>query len=175
MSHKTLILYKSKTGFTKQYAEQVAQATGAELLPLAKANAAALAGYDTVVFGSRAFAGKIDGWAKAKKLMQGAARRAVFVTGATPVSAKETVGQIWAQNLAGEEAALPHFYLQSGLCYEKMGMVDRFLMKGLNSMLSKKKDKTEADIAMQQMIAHSFDSSDPAYAAPLIEWIQAGE
>lgn len=180
MSSKTLILYQSKTGFTKQYAEQIAQAAGADLLPLARANAAALAGYDTLVFGGRAFAGKINGWSKARRLLFAkpcsARRWAVFVTGATPGSAAETIGQLWAQSLtAAEQANLPHFYLQSGLCYEKMPLVERWMMKGLDTMLRKKKDKTEKDIAMQRMISSSFDASDPAYAAPVIEWIRAGK
>lgn len=66
MNHTTLIVYQSKTGFTERYAQQIARETGARLLPLAKASPAALAGCDTVLFGSRAHAGRLDGWAKGK-------------------------------------------------------------------------------------------------------------
>lgn len=180
MTKKTLIFYQSKTGFTRRYAGQIAQKTGAVLLPLAKARPAALAGYDTVLFGSRAHAGSIDGWGRAQKLLaaaqNGKARCAVFVTGATPAGAQETVRQFWAQNLTDEQQrTLPHFYLQSGLCYEKMPLIDRLLMKGMAAMLRGKKDKTEQDLAMQRMIAGSFDISGEEHARPVVEWIRAGE
>ena len=179
MSQKTLILYQSKTGFTQRYAMQIAQQTGAQLLELKKASAAALAGYDTILFGSRAHAGRIDGWPKAQKLLAaarrgGAARCALFVTGATPASERQTVEGFWAQNLTGaQQRDLPHFYLQSGLCYEKMPLIDRLMMKGLCAMLRAKKHKTGQDAAMLRMIARSFDASSNAFAAPVIDWVRA--
>lgn len=180
MTKKTLIFYQSKTGFTQRYAGQIAQKTGAVLLPLAKARPAALAGYDAVLFGSRAHAGRIDGWGKAQKLLaaaqSGKARCAVFVTGASPAGEQEIIRQFWTQNLTDEQKrALPHFYLQSGLCYKKMPLIDRLMMKGLCAMLRAKKDKTGQDAAMLRMIARSFDASSDAFAAPVIEWVRAGE
>lgn len=179
MKKNVLIICQSKTGFTRRYAGQIAQKTGAALLPLQKAKPAALAGYDTVLFGSRAHAGRIDGWGKAQRLLaaaqSGHARCAVFVTGATPAGEQETIRQFWAQNLTGEQCALPHFYLQSGLCYEKMPLIDRLMMKGLAVMLRRKKDQTPKDAAMLRMISHSFDASNEAFALPVVEWIRAGE
>lgn len=180
MEQKVLIVYQSKTGFTRRYAGQIAQQTGAVLLPLQKAKPAALAGWDAVLFGSRAHAGRIDGWGKAQKLLaaaqSGKARCAVFVTGASPAGELETIRQFWAQNLTDEQKrVLPHFYLQSGLCYEKMPLVDRLMMKGLAAMLRGKKDQTPQDAAMLRMISRSFDASDDAFALPVIEWIRAGE
>lgn len=180
MNHTTLIVYQSKTGFTERYAQQIARETGARLLPLAKASPAALAGCDAVLFGSRAHAGRLDGWAKGKRLLAEArakgARCAVFATGATPAAERATVEQFWAQSLTAEEqAALPHFYLQSGLCYEKMSLLDRLMMKSLAVMLRGKQDKTPEEAAMQRMIAGSFDNSGEEYALPVIEWIRAGE
>lgn len=180
MNHKTLIVYQSKTGFTERYAQMIARETGALLLPLAKAKPAALTGCGTVLFGSRAHAGRLDGWAKGKRLLAaaraGGARCAVFATGATPAAEQATVEQFWAQSLTAEErAALPHFYLQSGLCYEKMSLIDWLMMRALAAMLRGKKDKTPEEAAMQRMISGSFDSSGEEYALPVIGWIRAGE
>ncbi len=180
MSASILVIYQSKTGFTRRYAELIARAASGTALPLENARPSVLAGCGTLVFGSRAHAGRIDGWPKAQKLLaaaqNGGARCALFVTGATPAIERQTVEGFWAQNLTGEQQrTLPHFYLQSGLCYEKMGLVDRLLMKGLCAMLRAKKGKTEQDAAMLRMIAHSFDAQDDAFALPVIEWVRAGE
>lgn len=174
MNSKVLLVYQSKTGFTQGYAELAAKKTGCELLRLSEATGKKLSGYDAVVFGSRAHAGRIDGYAKMKKLLQKAAIRkfALFVTGATPNEAKETVEGFWKQNLTEKERGeIPHFYLQSGLCYEKMGFFDRFLMKGAAAMMRKKKEKTAEDKAFEQAISHSYDISSEKYLIPLVEWI----
>lgn len=124
MKNNVIILYNSKTGFTKQYAELLALELGCTALPLSRAPAD-LSGYDAVVFGSRLHAGMLDGWKKARKLLakRGAKKLAVFATGAMPNGAEEQLRQVWGQNLTpGEREAVPHFYLQAGLCYEKMGV-----------------------------------------------------
>ena len=48
-----IIIYKSKTGFTKKYAELIAAETGAEVQPVEKADMKSLAAHDVVVFGGR--------------------------------------------------------------------------------------------------------------------------
>lgn len=174
MENKILLLYKSKTGFTKRYAEIIAEETNAVLMDWKKASSKIMSGFDTVIFGSRAFAGTIDGYKKIRQLfLKSSAKRFVlFVTGATPNNAKE-VEKFWQQNLSADELAhLPHFYMQSGLCYEKMPWIDKMMMKGMRSMMQKKKDKTEQDKAMEQMISGSYDISSDEYAKPLLSYLK---
>ncbi len=175
MKRKILLVYQSKTGFTQSYARQAAKETGCELLRLKDATAKKLSEYDGVVFGSRAHAGRIDRYAKMRRLLQrsGVKNFALFVTGATPNKAKETVEDFWKQNLAEQELSkLPHFYLQSGLCYEKMGLSDRLLMKMAAAMLRKKEEKSAEDQAFEAAISNSYDISSEQYLEPLVEWIR---
>jgi menaquinone-dependent protoporphyrinogen IX oxidase len=55
MKKKTIVLYESKTGFTRKYAEWIAEELDAELFPLQEArrsiDAAKLQDYDAVIFG----------------------------------------------------------------------------------------------------------------------------
>lgn len=174
MKKKILLVYQSKTGFTQKYAELAAGKTGCALLCLREATWKKLSEYETVVFGSRAWAGRIDGYSKLKKLLQkvGVRRHALFVTGATPLEAQETVESFWRQNLTEDElTSLPHFYLPSGLCYEKMGFADRFLMKMAASMMKKKSGKTPEEQAFESAISSSYDISSEKYLEPLVEWI----
>lgn len=174
MTNNIIILYSSKTGFTRKYAELLALELGCTALPLSRAPAD-LSGYTAVVFGSRLHAGIFDGWKKAQKLLQsrGAKQLMVFATGAMPNEAEDTIQKIWEQNLTpAEREAIPHFYLQAGLCYEKMGGVDRAMMKFAAWAMSRKKAKTPEDEAFQNAISKSYDISDPKYLRPLADCLR---
>ena len=169
MTNNIIVLYNSKTGFTQQYAQWLALELGCTALPLAKAPAD-LSGYTAVVFGSRLHAGILDGWKKAQKLLnsRGAKKLVVFATGAMPNEAEDTIEKMWEQNLTPEEReAIPHFYLQAGLCLEKLGGMDRAMMKFAAWAMSRKKAKTPEDEAFQDAISKSYDISDPKYIQPL--------
>ena len=69
MNSKILVCYKSVTGFTKKYAEMIAEELDCELMDFKKVTAEILSQYDTVVFGGRCYVGAIDGLKKAKELI----------------------------------------------------------------------------------------------------------
>ena len=48
---RTLIVYESQSGSTKKYAEDIAKAVSADLLPLKKFKAKIIPDYDCIVFG----------------------------------------------------------------------------------------------------------------------------
>ena len=174
MRNSIIVLYNSKTGFTQRYAELVGKELDCTALPLKDAPAG-LSQYAAVVFGSRLHAGVLDGWKKAQKLLQsrGAKRLVVFATGAMPNEAEDTIEKMWEQNLTPEDLrAIPHFYLQAGLCYEKMGGMDRAMMKFAAWAMSRKKAKTTEDEAFQNAIRQSYDISDPAYIQPLVSCLR---
>ena len=55
---KILIIYKSKTGFTKKYAEWIREETDAEIIPFKRKNKVTLNLYDTIIFGAPFTRGK---------------------------------------------------------------------------------------------------------------------
>ncbi len=68
--------------------------------------------------------------------------------------------------------SIPHFYMQSGLCYEKMGFFDKTLMKMLSKMLSSKKDKSDSEGGTTIAISKSHDISSKDYIMPLVNYIK---
>jgi len=58
---KTLILYCSKHGSTKAYAEDLAKRVSADIYPIGKLKPRHWADYDTIVFGGWVMGGKIQG------------------------------------------------------------------------------------------------------------------
>lgn len=183
MNKKTAIIYKSSTGFTKKYAEMLSAETGATLTDFKscskKQAEKLLQENDIIIFGSRLHAGTIDGFKKARDMFYNKGKNfIIFATGAMPAAAEseDTLKQVWEKNLSPQELNnIPHFYFQGGLCYEKMSFLDRFLMKGLRTMLKNKKNKTDADIETEKMIAASFDISSKEYISPLLDYLRGKE
>ena len=70
MNKKIIIIYKSSTRFTKKYAEYIAEELNCQTADFKAVTPELLAGFDCIIFGSRAHAGKIDGYEKAKKFFQ---------------------------------------------------------------------------------------------------------
>lgn len=170
---KGIIVYKSKTGFTQRYAQWLQEETQFDLKRLEDLSPAALSGYETVIFGGRLHAGRVDGLKKLLGLVRGQ-RLLIFATGASPAEATALTEGMWAENLTPEQLqAIPHFYLQAGLNYERMGLADRLMMKVFASMMRKKKDKTPEDMEMAKAISQSYDLSSKEHIAPLLECLRA--
>lgn len=175
MKSNILIVYKSVTGFTGKYAEIIGKAVQCEVMEYRSVSDKIMSEYDVVVFGSRAHAGRIDGYQKMREMVKrsGTKKTVLFVTGATPNTEEGTIEEFWRQNLSAEELAqIPHFYMQAGLCYERMPFGDKMMMKAAAVMLKKKKDKKDEDLAFEKAISASYDISDSKYAEPLIAFLR---
>ena len=66
---KSIVIYNSQTGFTKKYAEWIAEAAACECVEFKQAAKLNLADYDAIVFGSWCMAGSITKLTWFKKQM----------------------------------------------------------------------------------------------------------
>lgn len=174
MGRNVILLYNSKTGFTRRYAELIGKELDCSACPLKDAPAD-LSPYSAVVFGSRLHAGVFDGWKKARKLLtrRGAKKLVVFATGAMPNEAEEQIKTVWEQNLTQEEQSrIPHFYLQAGLCREKLGAGDRAMLNVAAWFMGRKKDKSAEDAAFADAISRSYDITDEKYIRPVVDCLR---
>ena len=96
---KTIVIYKSKTGFTKKYAEWIAEDLSADIFDVSKVTINMLTEYDTMIYGGSLYAVGINGVKfitqninklKDKKVV-------VFATGASP-SREEAVNEVRNKN-----------------------------------------------------------------------------
>lgn len=170
---KPAVIYTSQTGFTKRYAEWICSRTGADLMELSDVKKHDLNVYDAVVFGGWACAGKISKADKFKKLMAKypGKKYAVYSTGASPLESPHISEFLSANFPESDYPGVRLFYFPAGFNYEKMPALSRFMMKVFNKMLASKKDKTEEEKIMAEMIASSYDISDEKYIQPLVEYI----
>ena len=168
---KALIIYKSKTGFTKWYAEFIAKEVDGNLMEFKEVTTEIMSGYDVVVYGGGLYAGMINGYKKAKEMFDKSTAKqfVLFVTGATPAKAEDIINDLWKNNLSNDEMeSIPHFYMQSGLCYEKMCFADKTMMKMAAVMMKNKKDKTDHEKGFEEAISKSYDISSKEYIKDIV-------
>lgn len=170
---KGLILYYSKTGFTKRYATWLQEDLGWDCLPFEERAQVELSQYDGVVFGSSLRAGSIRklSWLKKQLPRLSGKRVAVFFTGAMGPDEK-AIAQCVEKNFTREELSqVQPFYLWGGMNYESMAGLDKWMMSVFRKMLASKKNPTQEDKLAAQMVAASFDKADRKYLAPLEEYL----
>ena len=151
---KTIIVYESKTGFTERYARWAAEELGCECISLKNASKDKLAGYDRVIFGGWIMANMISGLPKLREM--GVSPAAVFAVGASPAF-EEVITQMREQNQLGET---PFFYYEGGVDFDRLGFVQRMMLKTMKKMTEKKKDMTRQETAIVQLLAGNFDHTD---------------
>ena len=171
---KTIVIYNSQTGFTKRYAEWIAESTGADCLELADAKKKDLTAYEAIIFGGWACAGSIsklswfknniDKWAD-KKLI-------AFCVGASPIENPEIEPALKQNFTESELQKVSIFYCPGGFNYEKMSAPSKLAMKMFIKALKAKKDKTETEQEMVKMISSSYDISDKKYIEPILECLK---
>lgn len=171
---KTIVIYNSQTGFTKKYAQWIAEETSARCVELKAAKKMDLSVFDTIVFGGWAVAGSISKikWFK-KNISKWSDKKLVaFCVGASPIENPE-IDEALPKNFTEEELkSVKLFYCPGGLDYEKMSSASRAMMKMFVKMLNSKKDKTEADLEQIKMISSSYDIADKKYIEPIVEYIR---
>ncbi len=178
MDMKILTVYKSVTGFTMQYAKWIGEELDCTVADLKNVSEKTMSEYDTVIFGGRLHAGNVDGLKRAKKLFaeSGARRLIVFAVGALPCSASELIEETWRNNLTPDESeSIPHFYMEGGLCYERLPLGDRMMTKVFAAMLKNKKDKSEYEQTISQALTGAYDNSSRKNINPLVSYVKNGE
>ena len=170
----TLVVYKSRTGFTKKYAEWISGELSCSAIDYDALTKDSLNDVGILIYGGRVHAGMLDSIKKIKELADSRkCRLIVFATGASPADAYDDIDKMWENN--GIDEKYPHFYFQSGLCYEKMGVADKLMMKIFSKMVNGKKDKSDSDKAMAEAISKSYDATSKDYIKPLVEYVRNAE
>ncbi|MEL4860117.1 flavodoxin domain-containing protein [Pseudoflavonifractor phocaeensis] len=161
-----IVIYRSRTGFTKRYAQWLAEDLGCEAAAYEDRDKVELSGFDTVLYGDFLHAGALKGldWLKAKLPELEGKRVAVFAVGACPAD-DPSLGPTLERSLEG--VGLPCFYLRGGLDYENMGFLDKMMMKMMCAMVKKKEGP---DSETYRGISCSFDATDRASLALLEAW-----
>lgn len=174
----TLIIYTSQTGFTKKYAGWLAERMNGDILELKAAQKKETSFFDeyqAIVYGGWAMAGNL---VKSKWFLEKASawkdkKLAVFCVGGSPNDNPDV--EVFLQKALSDEQRkyIKAFYCQGGFNYEKMNAPSRLAMKMFAASLKKKKDQTEDEKIMAQMISSSYDISDIKYTDQIVDYLNS--
>ena len=157
---KGIILYQSKYGATKQYAQWLCEETGFPCIETKQAKLADVREYDTILLGGGIYASGIAGLSFLKKNIKNlqGKRIIVFCVGASPYEEK-AYQEIVAHNMKDGLSGLPCFYCRGAWDMESMSMVDRNLCILLRKAVAKKDPKDYA-VWEQALMAAGDDKCD---------------
>lgn len=174
---KTLIIYTSQTGFTKKYAQWIAEKVSGDLLDQKDARKKSrefFDEYDAICYGGWAMAGSIvkSKWFLEKAEDLKSKRLAMFCVGGSPSDNPDV--DAYLQNALTEEEKkyIKLFYCPGGFNYENMKAPSRIAMKMFTSMLKNKKDATEKEKVMAEKMSSSYDISDIKYIEPIVSYLE---
>lgn len=163
------IIYTSNTGFTKKYAQLLAEETGLEAFALSEAPDSVKEN-DPVIYMGWLKAGRLVGLDRAVKRHRIAAVCAVGMGAQSQGDAQaQGVQQMYHMD------AVPVFYLQGGYNGEKLRGVNRFMMKCMERLmvpkLEKKNHPTAEEEEMLTLLRHGGDKVDKKNLASLLAWL----
>ena len=172
---KGIILFASKYGATKRYAEWLAEETGFVCTETSKARIKHVDQYDTIILCGGIYASGIAGLSFLKKNIEHLKEKRIiiFCDGASPYE-ESAFQQIVTHNLKGSLAGLPCFYGRGAWNMDKMSIVDRNLCKMLQKAVLKKKpeDREIWEKALVEAGNKVCDWTDKSYIAPVLKEIQ---
>ncbi len=157
---KTLIVYWSKTGFVKKYAEWLAEELSADIISGKKIKKEELNKYDSFIFGGSLYAVGINGADFIKKNIKEleAKKTAVFATGASPAR-NDIIEEVKNKNFSVEEQKyFQFFYLRGGFDFSKLGFKDKVLMRMMKWQLNSKKKKGEQMTDEEKGMLAAYDN-----------------
>lgn len=163
---KVAVVYKSKTGFTKKYAEYIAGILKGELLPFENRQEADPQNFDTLIFGGPVIAASVSGLGWFLKNRSRFPRTFAFACGASPADSPDLHPFLEGHKKKGVDL----FYMPGGLAWEKMNKVTHFVMR--NIFLPSVKKEHGGDSGIYRTLSSSYDLSDFQYADHLIRAVR---
>lgn len=166
-----IVIYNSQTGFTRRYAQWIAEESGADCLELSAAKKKDLTPYEAIIFGGWACAGSISkiSWFKSNIDKWADKKLIAFCVGGGPIDNPEIETALKQNFNESERKKVKLFYCPGGFNYEKMSVPSKLMMKMFIKTLKAKKNKTEEEQILIKTISSSYDISDKKYIEPILQ------
>lgn len=176
---KTVVIYKSRYGSTKKYAEWIAQELGCDLFDANKVNDDMLTSYDVVIFGGGLYASGINGIALIKNSFSSLLDKDVIVfTVGLADPEKTDFTSLIDKNFTSEmKERVKLFHLRGSMDYNKLSFVHRTMMAMLKSMISRKpeKDLSEDDKGILQTYGQTADFTKKENIYPIVDYVMTAQ
>lgn len=172
MSKEILILYCSRTGFTQRYAQWLAEALDAEVLPLKNCPNPLPNTVQILLCGGGIYGSELAGLKKYRKLQKKYPDKEFlfFATGASPQS--PILQERLLQYNFKTALQPPFFYLQGGLNLEELAPSHKTMLNLYKSMMKRRREPSEEETRILALLDHSFDASSQEQLLPLLVYLK---
>lgn len=174
---KTAVLYRSLSGFTKKYAEWIAEDLTADLFDCRETACLSLADYDLVIHCGSLHLGGINGIEIVKRNLPLLAGKRVIILAVGGSAPREgIVEEILAANFTQEQQKrLRLFYLRGGFNRGKLTLKDRVLMVFRIRHLQKKKSEqlTSDERDLLAAYVNPMDATQRAAIRPIVDYARS--
>lgn len=169
-----IIIYKSKYGATKKYANWLSEETGFPCIEVKKANIQEIKTYDVIILGGGIYASGIAGLSFLKKNINAlnGKKIIVFCCGASPYE-ENAFQEIKNYNMKYKLSDIPCFYCRGSWDMDTMSFKDKTLCSMLRKAVSKK-SPDEYEIWEKALMAagdEKCDWTDKKYLTPIVNMI----
>ncbi len=168
-----IVLYQSKYGSTKAYAEWIAQELDCMAVEAKKIKIEDLSTYDTIVYGGGLYAEVIAGVTLITKNFEQLKDKKLFVysTGITPLDCRD-----YYDNLVLKKNFKPYmlekikvYHFLGKMVLDELSVVHRTALKSLKKLMSRKENPTEMEKLLIELCDADGDFSDRTAIAPLVK------
>lgn len=170
----TIVIYKSKYGSTKSYAEWIAEELSCKAVDASKVKADDLADYDTIIYGGGLYAEVIAGVSIITKNLNklSGKKLIVFTTGLTPPECREYYDDLVVKkNFKGDTFSHIKMYNYPGkMIISELSLVHKTAIKTLKKIMSDKKNPTEMEKLLIDLCDVDADLTDQSLITELVEY-----
>ncbi len=171
------VIFKTKYGHTKQYAEWISEELKCDLFEQSEISAEKMLEYDTIIYGGGLYASGILGIELITKNFSSLNNKniVVFTVGLADPDIKSQFEPIINKNFTDEmQKYINIFHLRGGINYKELGIVHKAMMAALKSLVKNKKGElTDEDRQMLETYGQQIEFTDKGTIEPLISFVRS--
>ncbi len=170
----TIVVYKSKYGSTKKYAEWIAEDLGCEAIDAKNVKIDDLLKYDTIIYGGGLYAEIINGVILLTKNMDKLENKKliVYTTGITPLKYREYYDDMVIKKNFSEDIKnkFKVYNFMGKMILDELTLVHRTALKTLKKIMSGKENPTEMEKLLIELCDADGDFSDKEAIKELVDY-----
>jgi len=171
-----IVIYKSKYGSTKAYAQWIAEALSCQAVDVKQLKIDDLKDYDTIVYGGGLYAEVIAGVSFITKNLEKlkGKKLAVFSTGITPLDCREYYDKlVLEKNFKGDSLSyIKVFNFLGKMILSELSLPHKTAIKALKKLMSGKENPTEMEKLLVELCDADGDFTDRDAIWDLVAYIK---
>lgn len=174
---KTIIIYKSKYGSSKQYATWVADALHCEAVSVEKVHLNDLLAHDVIIYVGGLYAGSVSGFKQVSKHLDALQNKKLLLcmVGMTNPADQEKYQQTFINNVPEQyRDIVKPFALHGDQIFSKMNVIHRFMMKMPKAMAEKipVEQRTEDDFHFLEHFGEDVYFANQENTHDIVEYVK---